>query len=66
MIQSSQAIKNENRQYPLLKKYRILITDDVSDDLIKQMGTLHPLLLRSGYHSSHIFNIKNIKKSLTV
>ena len=44
---------NGNKKYPMYLKYRILIKDEVPDDIINNIGTLHPLLLRSGYLSVH-------------
>lgn len=55
---------NGNRQYPLFLKYRILITDKTSDDLIKQIQILHPLLLRSGYLGSHHTQYEEYKEIL--
>ena len=44
---------NGNKKYPMYLKYRVLIKDEVPNDIINNIGTLHPLLLRSGYLSVH-------------
>ena len=43
---------NGNIKYPLHKKYRIILEDDTSSAL-ERIGFLHPMLLKSGYLSSH-------------
>ena len=44
---------NGNRSYPLALKYRIHTETSPNDEDQKQMESLHPLLLRSGYLRSH-------------
>lgn len=46
---------NGNHKYPMYKKYRILIKNEVlSVDIEKQIRQLHPALLKSGYLSAHV------------
>ena len=46
---------NGNHKYPMYKKYRILIKNEVlSVDIEKQIRQLHPVLLKSGYLSAHV------------
>lgn len=46
---------NGNHKYPMHKKYRILIKNEVlSVDIEKQIRQLHPALLKSGYLSAHV------------
>ncbi len=45
--------KNGNRKYPMFKKYRILIKEELSDEAKEQIRRLHPILLKNGYLSSH-------------
>ncbi len=44
---------NGNFSYPLYKKYRILVKEEADKGTIDEIKTLHPLLLKSGYLSSH-------------
>ena len=44
---------NGNKKYPLYKKYRITAEPDISSDVIGQISSLHPILLKNGYLSSH-------------
>ena len=45
---------NGNIKYPLHKRYRITLEeDDTSSVIVDQIGFLHPMLLKSGYLSSH-------------
>ena len=44
---------NGNIRYPLYKKYRITIEDELCPETVGQIGKLHPMLLKSGYLSSH-------------
>ena len=44
---------NGNIKYPLHKKYRITLEDDISSAIVENIGFLHPTLLKSGYLSSH-------------
>ena len=44
---------NGNIKYPLYKKYRITLENDTSSAIIGRIGFLHPMLLKSGYLSSH-------------
>ena len=44
---------NGNISYPLYKKYRILVKEEVSQDAIEGINRLHPLILKSGYLSSN-------------
>ena len=46
--------QNGNRKYPLFKKYRILIKEEPSEEVEKQIRQLHPALQRTGYLSSHV------------
>ncbi len=46
--------QNGNRKYPLFKKYRILIKEELSDDVEKQIRQLHPTLQRNGYLTRHV------------
>lgn len=46
--------QNGNRKYPLFKKYRILIKEELNEDIEKQIRQLHPALCKSGYLSSHV------------
>lgn len=46
--------QNGNLRYPLFKKYRILVEEEWSEDVEKQIRQLHPTLRKSGYLSSHI------------
>ena len=45
---------NGNRKYPLFKKYRILIKEELSEEAEKQIRQLHPALRKTGYLSSHV------------
>ena len=45
--------KNGNINYPLYKKYRILVKEEADKGTIDEIKSLHPLLLRSGYLSSN-------------
>lgn len=45
--------KNGNITYPLYKKYRILVKEEVDNETIVEIRKLHPLLLRSGYLSAN-------------
>lgn len=45
--------KNGNINYPLYKKYRILVKEEADKGTMDAIKTLHPLLLRSGYLSSN-------------
>ena len=44
---------NGNKKYPLYKKYRIKVEDEISTDTVDKIGRLHPSLLKSGYLSAH-------------
>lgn len=46
--------QNGNLRYPLFKKYRILVKEELSEDVEKQIRKLHPALCKSGYLSSHV------------
>ena len=46
--------QNGNLRYPLFKKYRILVKEELSEDAEKQIRQLHPTLRKSGYLSSHV------------
>jgi hypothetical protein len=46
--------QNGNHKYPLFKKYRILVKEEWSEDVEKQIRQLHPALQRTGYLSSHV------------
>lgn len=46
--------QNGNHKYPLFKKYRILIKEELNEDVEKQIRQLHPVLCKSGYLSSHV------------
>ena len=46
--------QNGNHKYPLFKKYRILIKEELNEDVEKQIRQLHPALQRTGYLSSHV------------
>ena len=39
--------QNGNRKYPLFKKYRILIKEEPSEEVEKQIRQLHPALQRT-------------------
>ena len=41
--------QNGNRKYPLFKKYRIMIKEESSEEVEKQIRQLHPALQRTGY-----------------
>ena len=45
--------KNGNITYPLYKKYRILLKNEVNDEDIAKIKRLHPILQKSGYLISH-------------
>lgn len=45
--------KNGNISYPLYKKYRILIKEQVDENAAQFIKGLHPLLLKSGYLSAN-------------
>ena len=44
---------NGNITYPLYKKYRILVKEEVDKETIDEIKRLHPLLLRSGHLSAN-------------
>ncbi|MCR4890808.1 MAG: hypothetical protein K5989_01285, partial [Lachnospiraceae bacterium] len=44
---------NGNIRYPLYKRYRISIKEEENKELIKELGQLHPILLKSGFLSAH-------------
>lgn len=46
--------QNGNLRYPLFKKYRILVKEELSEEIEKQIRQLHPALCKSGYLSSHV------------
>ena len=46
--------QNGNRKYPLFKKYRIMIKEESSEEVEKQIRQLHPALQRTGYLSLHV------------
>ena len=45
--------KTGNLQFPLFKRYRILVKKEFEKETIDSINTLHPMLLRSGYLSSN-------------
>ncbi len=46
---------NGNKNYPLYKKYRIVLNNAGEEgELLEKIKNLHPTLLRSGYLSSHL------------
>ncbi len=46
--------QNGNRKYPLFKKYRVLVKEESSEAVEKQIRKLHPALQRTGYLSLHV------------
>ena len=44
---------NGNKKYPLFKKYRIMVEDEIGADTVDKISRLHPSLLKSGYLSAH-------------
>ncbi len=46
--------QNGNLRYPLFKRYRVLVKEELSEDVEKQIRKLHPALCKSGYLSSHV------------
>jgi hypothetical protein len=46
--------QNGNLRYPLFKRYRVLVKEELSEDVEKQIRQLHPALCKSGYLSSHV------------
>ncbi len=48
------SLQNGNYEYPLNKKYRILIEPAKDEEIINQVNNLHPTLRKSGYLSSHV------------
>ena len=46
--------QNGNHKYPLFKKYRIMIREESSEEVEKQIRQLHPALQRTGYLSLHV------------
>ncbi len=46
--------QNGNLKYPLFKKYRILIKEELSEEAEKQIRQLHPTLRKSGYLTTHV------------
>ena len=45
--------QNGNYKYPLFKKYRILVKEELPPDTEKKISQLHPALRKSGYLSMH-------------
>ena len=54
--------QNGNRKYPLFKKYRILIKEELSEEVEKKIRQLHPALRKSGYLSAHVQEYINHKE----
>ena len=46
--------QNGNRKYPMFKKYRILIKEEINVETEKQIRQLHPTLLKNGFLSAHL------------
>lgn len=54
--------QNGNHKYPLFMKYRILLKDELNEEVEKQIRQLHPALLKNGYLSSHVQEYLNHKE----
>lgn len=51
---------NGNKNYPLYKKYRIVLDNTGEEgELLEKIKNLHPTLLRNGYLSSHLKEFKD-------
>lgn len=44
---------NGNKKYPLYKKYHITAEPEINSSVLDQISSLHPVLLKNGYLSSH-------------
>lgn len=58
--------KTGNISYPLYKKYRILIKEEISPEIKDAIKGLHPMLLQSGYLSANPLEFKKNRENLEI